>query len=94
MTMKAVVLLLAVVVVVVVEVEGVGRNFHKKLRGMAKKGKPIMSLPILPIAKIPIRFLVGCITQKDDGLSLFCKGLLWIIITKQGSSLTDNGLYN
>jgi hypothetical protein len=47
MTMKAVVLLLAVVVVVVVEVEGVGRNFHKKLRGMAKKGKPIMSLLIL-----------------------------------------------
>jgi hypothetical protein len=93
MTMKAVVLLLAVVVVVV-EVEGVGRNFHKKLRGMAKKGKPKMSLPILPIAKIPIRFLVGCITQKDNGLSLFSMGLSYIIITKQGSSLTDNGLFN
>jgi hypothetical protein len=51
LAMKAV-FLLWVVVVVMVEVEGVGRNYHKKMKGMNKKGKPILSFLALPLVRI------------------------------------------
>jgi hypothetical protein len=51
LAMKAMFLLWAVVVVIV-EVEGFGRNYHKKMRGMNKKGKPILSSPALPLVRI------------------------------------------